>query len=137
MRTAFLVLAAVILALVVAPAASACSIAVSGTSRDWVGNSDHAIYGQFVSRKLVRGEEPPLPGAEYRYRFRIAKTYKGRLSGTITLLAGTEESTCEAGLLRVGERFGLLLDGKHGPWRIALGSFISKADPEQATRRRG
>ena len=137
MRTAFLTVTVILAALLAAPVASACTLAPTSSPRERVKAAAVAVYGEVVDRELVRASETPSPNAEYRYRFRVLKTYKGRPGRTMTLLAGTNEAMCEAGLLRVGERFGLVLRKRRGPWRISLGSFISKRDLERATRRRG
>jgi hypothetical protein len=136
MRSASLV-ATVALAVLLAPsAASACTIAGPLDPSEQLDRADVAVYGKVVSRKLLRASKPPVSGADYRYRFRVLKTYKGRVARTITLLGGTEESLCEAGLLDVGDRFGLLLRGR-SPFKISLTSFITKADLERAKRPRG
>ena len=131
MRTA-LVTVVVVAAFAAPSAASACSIAGPEPSPEKrVRSSDLAVWGKVVGRERIGGEESEEPrptGADYRYRFRVLETYKGRVRERIRLIGGTEESLCEAGLLKVGRRYGFLLDGRRGPWKISLTSFISRRD---------
>ena len=143
MRTFFLTASAAAAVLVAPELASACSIAGPGPTPDErVAHANLAVWGEVV-RKAPVGDPPPSgearpPGGEYRYRFRIIETYKGRVRERIRLIGGTEESLCEAGELQVGQRFGLILHGRARPWRISLTSFISRRELRQARRpRRG
>ena len=124
MRTFLIALAAGMLA---APsAAHACSIAAPDpppTAKQEVDGSKRAIWGKVVGRTRISGDEYQ---GEYRYRFRVIETYKGSVRRTTRIFAGTETSLCEAGLLEVGRRFGLLLYKRRGPWRIGITSFITR-----------
>ena len=133
MRT--FILAAVAAAALGAPAAAhACSIAEPQpppTPKEEVDGAKRAVYGEVVSRRPV-GDPGPTPNQVYRYRFRVIETYKGSVRRTMRLVAGTETSMCEAGLLKVGDRFGLLLYDRRGPWKLNITSFISRRDLRQS-----
>jgi hypothetical protein len=109
-------------------AATACSIAAPDpppTPRQEVDGAKRAVYGKVVARKLVGGEADSNT-ATYAYRFRVIETYKGSVRRRMRLVSGVESSMCEAGLLEIGDRFGLLLYKRGGPWRIDITSFISR-----------
>ena len=96
------------------------------------------MFGKVVARERIGGgeesENPAPPGADYRYRFRVLETYKGRVRRRIRLVGGTETSMCEAGLLRVGQRFGFVLHGRRGPWKIHITSFIRRSELRSVRR---
>ena len=133
MRT--FILAVVVVAALAAPAAAhACSIAVPNpppTPKEVVDGAKRAVYGEVVSRRLI-GKPDPQPNHVYRYRFRVIETYKGSVRRTLRFRAGTETSMCEAGLLKVGGRYGLLLYKRRGPWRLNTTSFISRRELRQS-----
>ena len=136
-----LILAGVAIAALVAPsAAAACSPPVGKppTPKERVRDSDRAVWGEVISRELLgeEGAEDGRPGEDYRYRFRVIETYKGSIRKRITFDAGTETSLCEGGRMEVGQRFGLVLDGRRGPWRVGLGNFISRKDLRSVRRPR-
>jgi len=129
MRTA--ILTVVVLAALVAPsAAAACSVASPPpTPKERVRAADRAVWGEVVSKEPVDEQaDDGRPGQEFRYRFRVIETYKGSIRKTLRLVAGTESSLCEPGELHVGQRFGLVLNKRRGPWRISITSFISRKD---------
>ena len=124
MRTLLIAVAAGVLA---APsAASACTIAAK-PAKERVDAAKLAVYGKVVARELVDEDENAV-NSLYRYRFRVLETYKGRIRRRMTLLGRTDSARCEAGLLRVGDRFGLVLARARGPWRIATPDFITRAE---------
>ena len=126
---AFVVAGFVVAVLAAPQAAAACSIASPyppPTPREKVDGAKRAVFGKVVSRTPIG--EPAHANQDYRYRFRVIETYKGAVRRTMRLVAGTAEGTCEAGLLDVGERLGLLLYKRRGPWRLNVTSFISRRD---------
>lgn len=127
-------LIAVVVSLVAPAAASACSIAAR-PAEERVRAADVAVWGKVVAREKV-GEDEGI-GQQYRYRLRVIETYKGRLRRRMRLLAHDDPGTC--GLrFDVGERVGLVLEGRRGPWRIGLADLISRAELRSVRRpRRG
>jgi hypothetical protein len=124
MRSALLT--GVLLAALVAPGtASACTIA-SRPAKERVAEADIAVYGEVVDRERMNRAPDDRPGYDYRYRFRVIETYKGKIRKRMTLLGTTDSASCGPGLLDVGSRFGLVLDGG-APWRISAGSFITRS----------
>jgi hypothetical protein len=124
MRSLFLT-AVVLVSLAVPSAASACTIA-SRPAKERVAEADIAVYGKVVAREKMTPAPDERPGADYRYRFRVIETYKGKIRKRMTLLGTTDSAACGPGLLEVGSKFGLVLDGD-APWRLNAGSFISRA----------
>ena len=92
-----------------------------------------AVYGEVLSRTQV---DPQASGQNVlmRYRFRVLETYKGKPPKVMTLLGRTDEALCGAGLLGVGEHFGILVTGR-SPWKIDATNFVSRAELRQAKRR--
>ena len=123
-RTVFLT--ALLVTLLFPAAASACTIAARPPA-ERVAEAKLAVYGKIVARELVE-EDTNGVNSIYRYRFRVLETYKGRIRKRMTLVGGTDRARCEAGLLRVGDRLGLVLDKARGPWRIATPDFITRAE---------
>ena len=112
--------------------ASACSL-LARPAEDRVRDADVAVWGKVVAREKV-GEDEGL-GQEYRYRLRVIETYKGRLRRRMRLLAHDSPGTC--GLrFDVGERVGLVLAGRRGPWRVGLPHLISRKELRSVRRPR-
>lgn len=129
MRTFSVATIAVAGALAVPAGASACSIAAPNpppTAKEEVDHAKRAVYGEVVSRTPIGDDSEPTGNEQYRYRFRVIETYKGSVRRSMRIIAGTQTSLCEAGLLEVGDRFGLLLYKRRGPWRISITSFITR-----------
>jgi hypothetical protein len=130
-RAAFL--SALVLAVFGAPsAASACTIP-DLPPEERVERADRAIYGRVLSRESLGPNERGI-GEAYRYRFRVIERYKGRIRRRITLTSQTDSATCGIPPLKVGDRHGLLLFGRSGPWSVGAGSFISRADLRRVRR---
>ena len=134
---AFALIVALLAPLAAPQLASACTIAAR-PPEERVRAADVAVFGKVVARERIEKGRAGDGREVWRYRFRVIETYKGRERRRLRLVGGTEESLCEAGLLRVGDRFGLVLDGARGPWRIAVANFITREELRQARRgRRG
>ena len=93
-----------------------------------MADADVAVYGKVLSREPTGARQPSGIGEEYRYRFRVIEAYKGKVRRRITLVGHTDTGMCGAGLLDVGDRFGLLLDGRRGPWKITTASFVTREE---------
>jgi hypothetical protein len=130
-------LTAVAVALTFPAAASACTIAAK-PAEERVAAAKRAVWGKVVEREQLEAADENGFGERWRYRFRVIETYKGSIRKRMTLIAGTDEAACEAGLLEVGDRFGLVLSRSRGPWTITLGNFISRRELRSVRRpRRG
>ena len=117
-----------------AETAAACTIRET-TPEEAVRAADAAVFGRIVSRvRTDRGRDDGLPGKTYRYRLRVLETCKGSVRDVITLIANTDSASCGVGPYRPGVHLGLLLNGRRGPWRISLGSLISRESLRTARR---
>ncbi|HEX8120430.1 MAG TPA: hypothetical protein VF549_04105 [Solirubrobacteraceae bacterium] len=123
---------AVLVALAAPSAASACTIAEQ-PAKERVAEADVAVYGKIVAREKMTPAPDERPGADYRYRFRVIETYKGKIRKRMTLLGTTDSAACGPGLLDVGSKFGLVLNGG-APWRISAGSFITRSQLRSVRR---
>ena len=136
-----LALAVLALALAAPSAAQACSLMyVAPDAR--VAAADVAVFGKVLSRASVGPAAPGAWDATYRYRVKVIRKYKGppALGRTIEVVGSANDAMCGVGELAVGERLGLVLRGRRGPWQATLASLISRAELERAsraTRRRG
>ena len=144
-RVGIAVLAVVVL-LVVAQPAAACSRALpEGTTVDELHRQDlrrayAAIVGRLIEVRPVGPQEetfPNVPRADFRYR--VERVYKGRRGlrrGRVVTVRGVRhESMC--GLPDgVGRRYGLLLHRRRTrpPWRAGLFDAMSPRELREAAR---
>ena len=125
MRTTLLI--ATLGATLAAPsAAAACSIAAS-PAEERVREADRAVWTKVVTRTRIGTDERTGLG-DYRYRLRVLETYKGSIRRRITIRAHTDGGTCGFGPLQRGERLGLVLEGRRGPWRVGLDALITRKE---------
>lgn len=69
----------------------------------------------------------------YEATIRVSRIYKGMTGPAVRVYGNTSGSLCGAGMLRAGQRLGLLL---HEPWEIDSFSRILYVDLERVTHGR-
>jgi len=116
-------------------AAGACSVAAPLPSMaERLRAADLAVYGEVLSAEPVGGDPPgAIPPDRLRYRLRVLQTFKGRSRRVIRLVGYTSDSMCGIEL-RVGQRTGLLLYGRRGPWEVGMLSTATRAELRRARR---
>ena len=111
--------------------ASACSC-VQGDPRTLLRQADAAFVGRLVekreSRRPLRSSADPAT-----YVFRVDRVVKGRLGGTVEVLAATSGASCGIEAER-GKPVGLFLDRANGEWRSSLCQQIEPARLRAAAR---
>ncbi len=101
---------------------------------DPFAEADIAITGQVTKVRPRPGDDEPHQTAmSYEATIRVSRVYKGETGPALRVRSTTEQGTCGFGKLRVGQRLGLLLDGKRSPFSIAYGDEISKSELEEST----
>jgi len=111
--------------------AQACSIAVENpppTAAEVVEGVDLAIYGQVVSIRALS----EAPGSSFEAKIRIQRVYRGKTGSALRVRYTTDEGLCGI-TLTDGRRIGLLLDRPGPPFRIGLGSTVTRAFLDRAT----
>lgn len=135
-----LALAVLVVALAAPAAAEACSLMYQAPDAR-VQAADVAVFGKVVERTVTEGSTEGAWDAEYRYRLRVTRGYKGVRAGRVIEITGSaNDAMCGVGLLEVGAKQGFVLRGRRGPWQATLASRISRAElarGSRATRRRG
>ena len=130
MRTSLLV--GLVGALLFPAGASACTIAAR-PAEERVREADRAVYAKVVSAERL-GADEATGTEEYRYRLRVLETYKGSIRRRMTIRAHTNDGTCGFGPLERGDRLGLVLEGRRGPWAVSLVNLISRAELRSVRR---
>jgi hypothetical protein len=123
-RTALLLVLAVLLSLLVAPAARACSCFL-GDPRDALQRADGAFIGTLTDVRPVASDP-----AYADYTFEVETAVKGDLGATIELRAGSTDASC-AFEAQVGDRIGAFLAQQDGRWWSGL---CSQIDPDLLLR---
>jgi hypothetical protein len=110
--------ALVVLSLVAAAGAYACSCAPVDLERD-LPVADGAMIGTVLERAVS--------GGTATYLFRVEQIYKGDVESRAEVVTPASGASCglEVG---VGERVGLLLTREGGEWRSGLCSQVDPAD---------
>lgn len=124
MKRAFLL--AVLAAVVLPATAGACSCAGLGDPREELAESDAAMFGKVVGRRVVERRQF---GPIVRYRVRVLRDYKDNLGRHIRFDTITQSSACGIDLAR-GERFGTLLHRFSGEWSVGSCTLRSRAHLE-------
>jgi hypothetical protein len=119
-RVAIAVVTAVLLGLVFAGSAQACSCAPTAPSES-LASSDAAIVGELLGVQ-------PHGASQAAYRYRVLRVYRGRdriESGSLlTVMSPRGSASC--GLpQRLGKRYGLFLLAGGGRWASGLCGVIS------------
>jgi hypothetical protein len=119
-RVAIAAVSAVLLGLVFAGSALACSCAPTAPAES-LARSDAAVVGRLL------GVEPQSP-TQARYRYRVLRVYRGRTTiergAVLTVLSPRGSSAC-ALPDRVERDYGLFLLGGGGRWASGLCAVIS------------
>lgn len=123
-RMPLLVVIAVLLSLLVAPAARACSCFL-GDPRDALANADGAFIGTLTDVTTVV-DDP----AYADYTFEVETAVKGDLGTTLELRAGSTDASC-AFEAQPGDRVGAFLSLQDGRWWSGL---CSQIDPDLLLR---
>jgi hypothetical protein len=123
-RLSIAAIAAVLLGLVFAGSASACSC-VRSTPAESLARSDAAVVGRLLAVEPI-GTAPPGAG-EGRFEYRILRVYRGatlRRGAILTLRSSLSGAAC--GLpQRIGRRYGLFLGRAGGRWQASLCSVVA------------
>ncbi len=123
-RAPLLVVSAVTLSLLVAPAAHACSCFL-GDPRDALQRAEGAFIGTLTG---VRPAEDEPAYADYT--FEVETAVKGDLGATIELRAGSSDASC-AFEAEIGDRIGAFIAQQDGRWWSGL---CSQIDPDLLMR---
>jgi hypothetical protein len=123
-RAPLLVVLAILLSLLAAPAARACSCFL-GDPRDALANADGAFIGTLTDVRTV-SDDP----AYADYTFEVETAVKGPLGTTLELRAGSTDASC-AFDAQPGDRVGAFLSMQDGRWWSGL---CSQIDPELLLR---
>jgi hypothetical protein len=119
-----LVVLAVVLSLLAAPAARACSCFL-GDPRDALANADGAFIGTLTEVTTV-ADDP----AYADYSFEVETAVKGAFGTTLELRAGSTDASC-AFEAQPGDRVGAFLSMQDGRWWSGL---CNQIDPELLLR---
>jgi hypothetical protein len=123
-RTPLLVVLAVLLSLLAAPAARACSCFL-GDPRDALANADGAFVGTLTDVTVAPD------GSSYAdYTFAVETAVKGTLGATIEVRAGANDASC-AFEAQPGDRVGAFLALIEGRWWSGL---CNQIDPDLLLR---
>lgn len=132
-RLSIAAIAAVLLGLVFAGSALACSC-VRSTPAESLARSDAAIVARLLAVQPVGSV---LPGAgEGRFEYRILRVYRGatlRRGSILTLRSSMSGAAC--GLPQgIGRRYGLFLGRAGGRWQASLCSVVAPGRLRAAAR---
>jgi hypothetical protein len=128
-RVAIAAVSVVLLGLVFAGGAQACSCAPTAPSES-MAQSDAAIVGRLLQ---VRPHGP----AQARYRYRVVRVYRGREAierGAVLTVSSPRGAAACALPRRSGRNYGLFLIGEAGRWASGLCGVVSPRRLEAAAR---